>query len=125
MIQNIKLTLEQGIELQNAFVEIQGYSYKEIEAKETIKGAMREEGRLVELPNETEECDSGISSVKFKYAIWANQQLKHQGKPHFGIQEIELDFEEHPEFEDKLNNHNGTDLQKFEFLGDEFLKKAL
>lgn len=128
MLNNIKATLEQGIELPNAYVEIAGYRYKEILAQETTKGADRIDGKLVSIDDVVEdEAQTGVTEITFYYNIWVSQSLKAQGKPSFHVREKTLILAEHPELDDQLDNfaEHATEHQKFEAVGDKFLYKVL
>ena len=128
MIPNLRLTLPQGVELSAACVEIQGYQWTKIKAEQTIGGAVRVDGKLQESEEEiVNDGETEIKEIEFTYAVWVNQTFKHQGKPHFGLESITLNLDEHEDLKEKLNNfaEHTTDLQKFESIGDAFLEKVL
>lgn len=124
----MKVKLKQGITLDSACVEIQSYRYIESETKEVAKGADRTGAALVEVePVDLESSEGVLSSIDYQYAVWASKEFKMQGKPHFEIETVTLDFANHQELQHMMNNFavTATETQKFEQVGDKFLHKIL
>lgn len=127
MLNNIKVKLPQGLVIPNAYVEIQSARASEIKATEKLIGFDRVDGQLKEIEPEVTEGVTRVSEIHLTFSIWANQQVKQQGFPSFTPEATVLKFSEHPELAERFDSfaETATVKQKFEELGDSFLKKTL